>query len=97
MVTEEKETVADMLHIGDLDNSSSDAILLATEADTSIYSPWSKAMFRLYGVLAIAYLCGCLNGFDGSLVRSIILSNWYSSGFLQIGKLWKLALNTRNS
>jgi hypothetical protein len=70
MVIEEKETVADVSHIGDLDNSSSDAILLATEADTSAYSPWSKAMFRLYGVLAIAYLCGCLNGFDGSLVRS---------------------------
>lgn len=58
-------------HVNDLDNSSADAILLATEADTSTYSPWSRSMWRLYGVLAIAYLCGCLNGFDGSLMGAI--------------------------
>jgi hypothetical protein len=66
---DEKEVGAS--HIHDIDNSSSDAILLATEADTTEYSPWTGAMFRLYGVLAIAYLCGCLNGFDGSLMGAI--------------------------
>lgn len=66
----EKET-PDVAHLADLDNSSSDAILLATQADTSFYSPWTKQMFKLYGVLAIAYLCGCLNGFDGSLMGAI--------------------------
>lgn len=68
--SDEKEGV-DVSHVGALDNSSSDAILLATEADTSVYSPWSKAMWKLYGVLFIAYLCGMLNGFDGSLMGAI--------------------------
>jgi hypothetical protein len=70
MVSEEKEGVASN-HVVGLDNSSSDAILLATEADTTTYSAWSPAMWRLYGVLFVAYLCGLLNGFDGSLMGAI--------------------------
>lgn len=68
-------------HVNDIDASSSDAILLATEADTTAYSPWSKSMFRLYGVLAIAYLCGCLNGFDGSLMGAINAMKPYQNYF----------------
>jgi hypothetical protein len=68
---ETEKDLAEASHINDIDGSSSDAILLATEADTSTYSPWSLPMFRLYGVLSIAYLCGCLNGFDGSLMGAI--------------------------
>ncbi|KAG4437670.1 hypothetical protein IFR05_006832 [Cadophora sp. M221] len=77
---DEKEAVG-VSHINDLGKSSSDAILLATEADTTIYSPWSKSMFRLYGVLAIAYLCGCLNGFDGSLMGAINAMEPYQNYF----------------
>lgn len=80
----EKETEASAVGQLEHDNASTDAILLATEADTSFYSPWTKPMFRLYGVLAIAYLCGCLNGFDGSLVRtsSFVLRHDWSSPIL---------------
>jgi hypothetical protein len=70
MADNEKD-LADVSHINDIDAASSDAILLATAADTTAYSPWSLPMFRLYGVLSIAYLCGCLNGFDGSLMGAI--------------------------
>jgi hypothetical protein len=66
-----EKDLAGASHINDLDAASSDAILLATAAETSTYSPWSLPMFRLYGVLSIAYLCGCLNGFDGSLMGAI--------------------------
>lgn len=68
-------------HVNDIDNSSADAILLATEADTTTYSPWSRSMFRLYGVLSIAYLCGCLNGFDGSLMGAINAMKPYQNYF----------------
>lgn len=68
-------------HVNDIDNTSSNAILLATEADTITYSPWSKSMWRLYGVLAIAYLCGCLNGFDGSLMGAINAMKPYQNYF----------------
>jgi len=70
--------------IGDVHNiehPSSDAILLATAADAHEYSPWTASMFRLYGVLAIAYLCGCLNGFDGSLMGSINAMTYYQRYF----------------
>jgi hypothetical protein len=58
-------------HIDTLDNPTCDVIQLATNADTSKDSPWSLSMFRLYAVLALAYLCGCLNGYDGSLMGAI--------------------------
>lgn len=77
---DEKETIG-VSHINDLGKSSTDAVLLATEADTTIYSPWSKSMFRLYGVLAVAYLCGCLNGFDGSLMGAINAMKPYQNYF----------------
>jgi hypothetical protein len=51
----EKETAAehrDELHDADA------AVQLAHDVDDVRYSPWSFYMFRLYGVLAIAYLCG---------------------------------------
>jgi hypothetical protein len=34
-------------------------------------SPWTKSMARLYGCLVIAYFCGCLNGYDGSLMGGL--------------------------
>lgn len=80
MAFDEKEGV-EVTHVGDLDNSSSDAILLATEADTTVYSAWSAAMFRLYAVLFLAYLCGLLNGFDGSLMGAINAMEPYQKFF----------------
>jgi hypothetical protein len=49
----------------------SDAIQLAEAVDSTKYSPWTPSMFRLYGCLVIAYLCGCLNGYDGSLMGGL--------------------------
>lgn len=77
---DEKETVG-VSHINDLDKSASDAIMLATEEDTTEYSAFSKSMFKLYGVLAIAYLCGCLNGYDGSLMGAINAMKPYQDYF----------------
>jgi hypothetical protein len=67
---ETEKDLADASHINDIDAASSDAILLATGADTSTYSPWSLPMFRLYGVLSIAYLW-MSERIDGSLMGAI--------------------------
>jgi hypothetical protein len=47
------------------------AVQLAHEVDETVYSPWTATMFRLYAALTIAYLCGCLNGYDGSLMGGL--------------------------
>ncbi|KXH59637.1 hypothetical protein CSAL01_04188 [Colletotrichum salicis] len=44
---------------------------IAHEVDDGRYSPWTKSMFNLYGVLFVAYCCGALNGYDGSLMGSL--------------------------
>ncbi|KAJ5691750.1 hypothetical protein N7462_001173 [Penicillium macrosclerotiorum] len=49
----------------------SDAIQLAEAVQSMKCSPWTASMFRLYGCLIIAYLCGCLNGYDGSLMGGL--------------------------
>ncbi|KAL8286100.1 hypothetical protein RB597_002956 [Gaeumannomyces tritici] len=47
------------------------AVQMAHEVENTTYSPWTWAMCRLYVVLACAYLCGCLNGYDGSLMGGL--------------------------
>ncbi|KAM5354749.1 hypothetical protein ACJ41O_001396 [Fusarium nematophilum] len=47
------------------------AVQLAHDVETQDLSPWTPKMFRLYLVLACAYLCGCLNGYDGSLMGGL--------------------------
>jgi hypothetical protein len=47
------------------------AVQLAHDVDNTVYSPWTMTMFRLYSCLIIAYLCGCLNGYDGSLMGGL--------------------------
>ncbi|KIM98518.1 hypothetical protein OIDMADRAFT_167318 [Oidiodendron maius Zn] len=47
------------------------AVQLAQDVEETKYSPWTWSMFRLYLVLACAYLCGCLNGYDGSLMGGL--------------------------
>jgi hypothetical protein len=65
-------------HVDDLDHDfrdAKDAVQLSEEAVHIKQSPWTSSMWRLYGCLAIAYLCGCLNGYDGSLmVRCVPLT-----------------------
>lgn len=36
---------------------------IAHEVEDGKYSPWTKSMFNLYGVLFVAYCCGALNGY----------------------------------
>ncbi|KAI8180139.1 Lactose permease [Colletotrichum sp. SAR 10_75] len=47
------------------------AVQIAHETQEGQYSPWTKSMFRLYGILIIAYLGGALNGYDGSLMGGL--------------------------
>lgn len=64
----------DVTHIDDMDSEFRDAkvaVHLSEEAVHIKQSPWTLSMWRLYGCLTIAYLCGCLNGYDGSLMVSL--------------------------
>lgn len=47
------------------------AVQLSHDVDTAAYSPWAPHMLRLYAVLIIPYLNGCLNGYDGSLMGGL--------------------------
>lgn len=53
------------------DDEVATAIQLAHEVEETRYSPWTFSMLRLYLVLACPYLCGCLNGYDGSLMGGL--------------------------
>lgn len=61
--------------------ATSDAIQLAEAVESTKYSPWTASMFRLYGCLMIAYLCGCLNGYDGSLMGGLNPMTTYQDFF----------------
>lgn len=61
------------------DNDVGTAVQLAHDVGEQKYSPWTKSMGRLYAVLSVAYLCGCLNGFDGSLMGAINALDQYVS------------------
>jgi hypothetical protein len=66
----EKEAIAVELDDGELQNADA-TVQLAHEVEQIKYSAWSPNMFRLYLALSCAYLCGCLNGFDGSLMGGL--------------------------
>lgn len=79
MADEKTEPTEVGLHetVSGLDNNPKDlgavdeAVQLAHDVTDVQYKPFTLSMFRLYGCLLIAYLCGCLNGFDGSLMGGI--------------------------
>ncbi|KAJ9151660.1 Sugar transporter-like protein [Coniochaeta hoffmannii] len=64
----EKDTAFD--HRDELHDADA-AVQLAHEVDETVYSPWTFTMLRLYLALGVAYLCGCLNGYDGSLMGGL--------------------------
>lgn len=74
---EEKRPVE---QVEDLDRPET-AIELAHQADDTVYTPWTGGLFRLYLVLILPYLCGCLNGYDGSLMGGIIAMTSYQDQF----------------
>jgi hypothetical protein len=65
-------------------NKISDAVNLANDEAATRYSPWTWPMMRLYGVLCVAYLCGCLNGYDGSLMGGVNAMESYQN-FSKLG------------
>ncbi|OBW67434.1 MAG: UPF0261 domain-containing protein [Aureobasidium pullulans] len=71
-------------HVDDLDNEfrqAKDAVQLSEEVVHVKQSPWKIGMLRLYGCLTIAYLCGCLNGYDGSLMGGLNAMKTYQNYF----------------
>lgn len=58
---------------------------LAQDEAQARYSPWTGSMWRLYGCLWIAYLCGCLNGYDGSLMGGVNAMDSYQQ-FFKLGQ-----------
>lgn len=58
-----------------------EVVNLAHDESQQRYSPWTWSMWRLYGCLWIAYLCGCLNGFDGSLMGGVNAMESYQKYF----------------
>jgi len=55
-------------HVDDLDHEFHDAKVAVQLSEDAVHvkqSPWTSSMLKLYGCLTIAYLCGCLNGYDG--------------------------------
>jgi hypothetical protein len=69
-----KEVVS---HVDDLDA----AFQLSQDAVNVKQSPWKAGMLRLYGCLAIAFFCGCLNGYDGSLMGGLNAMSTYQDYF----------------
>jgi hypothetical protein len=85
METEEKNIGSTHISNVDSDNTAN-IVQIATDVDDSNDSPWTWSMFRLYAVLSVAYLCGCLNGFDGSLMGAINAMKQYQDYF----EMWVL-------
>ncbi|EHL01726.1 putative Lactose permease [Glarea lozoyensis 74030] len=80
METDEKNIGSS--HINNVDsNDAANIVQIATDVDDSKDSPWTASMFRLYGVLMVAYLCGCLNGYDGSLMGAVNAMKQYQDYF----------------
>lgn len=53
------------------DEGYDDALLLAAEAAAAEVYLWTKRMLQLYQTLIVPCFCGCLNGYDGSLMGGI--------------------------
>ncbi|KIN03288.1 hypothetical protein OIDMADRAFT_53085 [Oidiodendron maius Zn] len=58
-----------------------DAVQIADEVLYGKSSPWTWPLIRLYCVLFIGYLCGCLNGYDGSLMGGLNVMKAYQEFF----------------
>jgi hypothetical protein len=80
-VVHEKENAAAHAEFPEDLRQASHAIQLAEDASAAKYSPWTGPLMRLYGCLLIAYLCGCLNGYDGSLMGGLNAMTTYQKYF----------------
>lgn len=71
MAETDKEAAVASQHVDGQSRDAGTALQLAHDVDNTVYSPWSPTMFRLYLILICPYLCGCLNGYDGSLMGGL--------------------------
>ena len=78
---QEKAKHADHSEFPDDLRQASHAIELAENVAKARYNPWSPALLRLYACLSVAYLCGCLNGYDGSLMGGLNAMSTYQRYF----------------
>ena len=78
---DKKEATTHIEAVDSIDNKVDSIVNLAQHEAEQKYSPWTPSMWRLYGVLVVAYLCGCLNGYDGSLMGGINAMDSYQSFF----------------
>lgn len=58
-----------------------DALQLAIDVEEVVCKPFTKNMFRLYGCMLVCYFCGCLNGYDGSLMGGLNAMSSYQDYF----------------
>lgn len=58
-----------------------DALQLAIDVEEVVCKPFTKHMFRLYGCMLVCYFCGCLNGYDGSLMGGLNAMKSYQDYF----------------
>jgi hypothetical protein len=77
----EKVKGADHSEFPDDLRQASHAIELAENVANAKYNPLSPALLRLYACLIIPYLCGCLNGYDGSLMGGLNAMSTYQRYF----------------
>lgn len=68
-MTEEKKTPSPEARKEGLEEV--EEVRVAHDALNMKYSPFTVSMFRLYLCLVVPYLCGCLNGYDGSLMGGL--------------------------
>ncbi|KAK8069254.1 hypothetical protein PG994_005870 [Apiospora phragmitis] len=54
-----------------IDHDVDAVVQLSHDVESRRFSPWTASMLRLYLALTPAYLCGCLNGYDGSLMGGL--------------------------
>lgn len=71
MASNPEKDAAAVDHLDDTVRETNGTVQLAHDVDDTKYSPWSLQMIRLYFVLSLSYLCGCLNGYDGSLMGGL--------------------------
>jgi hypothetical protein len=65
----------------EITDGNEELVHVAEQAAEIRCNPWTKSMFRLYGCLLIAYFCGCLNGYDGSLMGGLNAMKSYQDTF----------------
>lgn len=82
----EKTKHADHSEFPDDLRQASHAIELAENVANAKYKPLSPALLKLYALLIVPYLCGCLNGYDGSLMGGLNAMSTYQRYFHMYGQ-----------